>query len=116
MSAPAWVVRQRSSSLKKSARDRHKPENERIVMIDLLGQLGRSEDTSLLLGLIEPASSQPIQLAAIAALGQFQDAGLSTPLLVRARAAAPVVRDRIVSLLVSRPSWARALVDALGTT
>ena len=53
-------------------------------MIELLGQLGRSEDASVLLGLIEPASSQPIQLAAVAALGQFQDARLSAPLLVRA--------------------------------
>jgi putative membrane-bound dehydrogenase-like protein len=107
----------RSNAIKAAeeiARDRHRPENERIMMIDLLGQLGRSEDISALLGLIEPASSQPIQLAAIAALGQFQDAALSTALLVRARAAPPVVRDRIVSLLASRASWARALVDALG--
>jgi putative membrane-bound dehydrogenase-like protein len=96
------------------ARDRHKPENDRIAMIELLGQLGRSEDTSVLLELIELTSSQQIQLAAIAALGHFQDTGMAQPLLVRAHSASPVVRDRIVSLLASRPSWARALVDAVG--
>ena len=77
------------------------------------GQLGRSEDTRTLLGLIEPPASQQVQLAAVAALGHFQDAGLSAPLLARARAAAPVVRDRMLSLLASRPAWARALVDAV---
>jgi putative membrane-bound dehydrogenase-like protein len=96
------------------AQDRHKPENERIAMIDLLGQLGRSEDLSALIELIEPASSQPIELAAIAALGRYQDAGMAQPLLARVHSASPVVRDRIVSLLASRHSWARALVDAVG--
>lgn len=97
----------------KLARDARAPQSERSVMIDLLGQLGRSDDRAVLLGLIEPASSQAIQLAAVAALGRFQAADLSGPLLTRARAAAPLVRERIVGLLASRPAWARALVDAV---
>ena len=96
------------------ARDPRKPESERALMIELLGQLGRSQDTGVLLGLIEARSNGPIPLASIAALGHFQDDALSAPLLVRARAGAPVVRDRIIGLLASRPGWARALVDALG--
>ena len=63
---------------------------------------------------IAPASSQQVQLAALAALGHFQDPALAAPLLARARKAEPAVRDRIISLLASRPAWARALVDAVG--
>jgi putative membrane-bound dehydrogenase-like protein len=96
------------------ASDRNKPESDRVALIDLLGQLGRSEHTPVLMGLIEPAASQTIQLAAIAALGRFQDAGLAAQLLVRARSASHAVRERILSLLASRPAWAGALVDAVG--
>ncbi len=55
-----------------------------------------------------------LQLAAVAALGRYQEASLSAPLLSRARSAAPPVRTNIFALLASRPAWARALVDALG--
>ena len=95
------------------ARDSHAPESARIAMIELLGQLGRAGDRAVLLELIAPAISQSIGLAAVAGLGHFKDDALATPLLTRCRTAAPVVRDRIVSLLCSRPAWARELVDAL---
>ena len=88
-------------------------ETSRIAMIELLGQLGRAGDRAVLLGLIEPSSSQSIQLAAVAGLGRFQDDLLAAPLLARGRTASPVVRDRIVGLLASRPAWAGALVDAV---
>ena len=83
-------------------------------MIELLGQLGRTEDTGVLLGLIEGFERDRSRLRRSPRLGHFQDDALSAPLLVRARTAAPVVRDRIIGLLASRPGWARALVDALG--
>jgi putative membrane-bound dehydrogenase-like protein len=96
------------------ARDRHKPENERISAIELLGQLARAEDSTALLGLIEPGSSVPIQLAAVSALGQFQEASLSDSLLSLARSTPQQVRNRILAALVSRPAWASALVSAVG--
>ncbi len=95
------------------AGDRHQPSDQRIAMIALLGQLGRRVDIAALSALCDPVESESIQLAALAALGQFQDASLAPALLARARAAAPVVRDRIVSTLASRPDWARALVEAM---
>jgi putative heme-binding domain-containing protein len=98
----------------KLARDPHAHENERSAMIELLGQLGRGQDAIVLLGLIDPGSSTSIQLAAVSALGRFQDPALSASLLSHARSAAPPVRDRVVNLLASRPAWARALVDAVG--
>jgi putative membrane-bound dehydrogenase-like protein len=98
----------------KLACDPRKPESQRIAMIELLGQLGRAVDTKALLGLIAPGSSQQVQIAAVNALGHFQDTALSAPLLARAQSAAPFVRDRAIGLLGSRPEWARALVDAVG--
>ena len=53
-------------------------------MIALLGQLGRPVDIAALSALFDPVESESIQLAALAALGQFQDASLAPVLLVRA--------------------------------
>ncbi len=78
----------------KLARDPRKPESERIAMIELLGELGRDVDRPVLLGFLAPGASQQIQLAAVAALGQFQDAvSVSTAAGAR-RSGVPVVRDR----------------------
>ncbi len=98
----------------KVACDPRKPESERIAMIGLLGELGRDVDRPVLLGLLAPGVSQQIQLAAVAALGHFQDASLSAPLLARAGSGVPAVRNAIIGLLASRAAWAGALVDAVG--
>jgi putative membrane-bound dehydrogenase-like protein len=97
----------------KLACDPRAAESLRIAMIELLGQLARTEDRQVLLRLIEPSSSQSIQLAAVAGLGHWKEDALAAPLLERGRAATPAVRDRIMSLLCSRPAWARALVEAV---
>ncbi len=91
---------------------------ERIAMIELLGQLGRAEDRlaacwALLERGLEPSRSS---LPRSPPSGEFQDASVG-------RAVARVAtdpprrpcRDRILGLLASRPAWARALVDALGS-
>jgi putative heme-binding domain-containing protein len=98
----------------KLASDRHEPENRRIAMIGLLGELGRADDASALLSFLDKDSSAALQLAAVAALGRYHDASLSAPMLSRARSAPPLVRSAILALLASRPAWAKALVDAIG--
>jgi len=90
------------------------PEAHRINLIELLGQLGRPDDAPLLIQTLRRASSQEVQLAAVAALGQFPQPSTAAPLLAQYRLASPPVRDRILSLLCTRPAWVRFLLDAIG--
>ena len=90
------------------------PEADRIALIELLGEIGRTNDLSVLTRTLKPESSQPIRLAAIAALGHFHEPALAASLLNCYRSGAPVVRDRVLSLMCSRPVWTKALLDAIG--
>jgi putative heme-binding domain-containing protein len=96
----------------KIVRDPRAPESDRISLIELLGQLGRPEDLPVLISTLDSGSSQAIQLAAIAALGQFQQPTIAARLLARYRTAQAVVRDQLLALLCTRPAWAGALLDA----
>jgi putative membrane-bound dehydrogenase-like protein len=87
-------------------------QSDRIALIELLGQLGRPEDLPVLIEAFESGSSQALQLAAIAALGQFQQPTIAGRLLARYRNAPAMVRDQVLALLCTRPSWAGALLDA----
>ena len=107
-SAPAWEAAARKIG------DSTAPAADRIALIDVLGELGRTEDLSALTGLLKPGSSQAIQLAAVAALGHFEEPALAAPLLKHCRLATPAVRARVLDLMCSRAAWAKALVDALG--
>ncbi len=97
----------------KGACDPTVPETDRIALIALLGELGRAQDQTALVAIFRSEPSQPIQVAAIAALGHFHEPALAVPLLKQYRAAAPVIRDRILGLMCTRPDWTRALLDAI---
>jgi putative membrane-bound dehydrogenase-like protein len=90
------------------------PEVDRITLIELLGQLGRPDDAPLLIQTLGRGSSETVQLAVLAALGQLRQPTMAAPLLAYYREASPLVRDRILSLLCTRPAWARSLLDAIG--
>jgi putative membrane-bound dehydrogenase-like protein len=89
------------------------PEPERIALIELLGELGRTQDLAALKALLNPRSSPAIQLAVVNALGQFQEPELAARLLEYARTASPGVRDRVLGLVCTRPAWTNALLDAI---
>jgi putative membrane-bound dehydrogenase-like protein len=88
-------------------------EPDRIAVIELLGELGRAEDLPALVKQLNTPPSQAIALAAIAALGHFRDPAVATALLARYRVASPVVRDRILGLICTRPTWTSALLDSI---
>jgi putative heme-binding domain-containing protein len=97
----------------KQAGDAHARESDRIALIELLGQLGRTQDGPVLIAILRRDPSPPIQLAAIAALGSFGQPALAPPLLEHARSAPPAIRDRILGILCTRPDWTAALLDAI---
>jgi putative membrane-bound dehydrogenase-like protein len=94
-------------------RETSAPDADRIALIELLGQLGRPEDAALLVETLEHGSNPAIELAALAALGQFPQPVPAAPLLKHYQHASPTVRTRILSLLCTRTTWARALLDAI---
>jgi putative membrane-bound dehydrogenase-like protein len=97
----------------KQARDPAISESDRIALIDLLGQLGRPEDGSLLVEIMRNGTSSQIQLAAANALGRFSEGSIGEALIERCRSAAPALRGQLVSLLCTRPEWAGQLLDAI---
>ena len=91
----------------------HADQADRLAMIELLGQLHGPDDLPVLLALVEPAASQALQRAALAAIGQFQQPEIAAALLARYRSASPPIGERMIGLLCSRPAWARELLAAV---
>jgi putative membrane-bound dehydrogenase-like protein len=89
------------------------PDAERTALVEVLGQLARPESRSTLLGLLDPPTKPALQLAAVNALGGFRQPEVAGQLLERYARLPKPARDRVVSLLCSRASWAGPLLDAL---
>src|SRR5262249_2721849 len=89
------------------------PESVRIAMLELLGQIARPKDMDFLCGTLGNAKAQAIELAAISALGHFDQPAIAEVLLARCGSGSPAVRDRSLALLCSRRAWAAALLDAV---
>jgi putative membrane-bound dehydrogenase-like protein len=97
----------------KLARDLRAAESDRAAMIELLGQLGRTEDFPAIAGLFQHDASPTIQIAALGALGAFPQHATARTLLERYPSAAPAVRARILAWLCTRRDWVSALLDAI---
>lgn len=85
----------------------------RIEMIRLLGELAVAEDVAFLAEFITDPSSNAsveVQLACLDALGGYEDPALGTRLLKQYQHVGPRVRVRLFDLLLSRKSWAEALL------
>jgi len=99
------------------AEDAKVPESERAALIELLGQLAPREALPALLRLIGDSghSRVAIQSAVLGALGGYQDPDVAARLLeVYPKLPAPQ-RDRVLTLLCSRPVWVGRLLDALAS-
>jgi putative heme-binding domain-containing protein len=99
----------------KLAGEANAPLSERISLIELIGQLARPEDASVLVGLLRSGSGESIALAAIPALANFPQSTAAASLLNYYPAASVQARDRILALLCSRPAWAKALLQAMAS-
>lgn len=89
------------------------PAAERLAYIDLLGQSARPECQLVLLHLIEATNSKPIRMAALSALQAFDDPAVAAAVLKDYADMDADLRSRARALLVGRPAWAAALLDAV---
>jgi putative heme-binding domain-containing protein len=76
--------------------------------------LGSTESAlSQLVPLLDATRPNTIQLAALQTLGERDDPRIAAALIARWKALGPATRREAVEILLSRPSWVGALLDAL---
>jgi putative membrane-bound dehydrogenase-like protein len=90
------------------------PENSREAATKLLGHGPlSSEDLILFCNLVTGSTPNTIRAAALAALRRQRSNEIATHLLGQWRQTAPAVRTELVTMLISREGWARALLAAV---
>ena len=99
-----------------SATDPAAPVAQRQAAVALLGQGfdWPEDDLKALVALLVPTVPVPLQQAAVKALGQIEPPVTPERLLAGWDTYAPDVRRAVLDLLISRVSWANALLDRLG--
>jgi putative heme-binding domain-containing protein len=85
----------------------------RVEAMGLLGAAGSPDVTPLLLARLDPAESQQIQSAAIAALDRVQDKSIADELVKRLPSLSPKVRSEAIAILLKRPDRAASLLRAM---
>jgi len=85
----------------------------RADAISLLALTGTDPHVSLLQRLVDRRQPEPVQGAAVAALGQSRGDEVAAFLLSKWRDVTPPVRSKAADALVRRPARAKQLVDAL---
>ncbi len=91
--------------------DRKAPPADRAALVELLGQLARPESLPVLLDLVDSDAS--LTPAILNALGGFRDPEIATRILARYPKLPPSLRDRALTLLCTRSSWASELLDVI---
>lgn len=93
--------------------DRGEPATVRLAFISAIAQSGSSDAVARLVPLLDEAESEPIRLAALAALEHFNDATIGRDVLSRYAQLTPALRTRAVGLLCMRAAWSVELVQAV---
>jgi putative membrane-bound dehydrogenase-like protein len=94
-------------------RDPDAPQAERSAFIELTGQLPWPEGLRVLLDLVDDDRSRPLLPAVLGALGGYREPEVSARLLARYPNLNATLRDRVLSLLCTRPAWTEQLLDAV---
>lgn len=98
--------------LKRSA-DAKISEGERTPLIELLGQVGKTDCVPVLLALLESAKTDGLRGAALSALQTFPDVRTADRVLALYPKLSASLRGRAQSLLASRPASGLALLQAV---
>jgi len=88
---------------------------ERLLQTRTLGEVRTPKAQPILLALAQGNQSPALRRAALAALTAYEDEALGTQVLKMVPQLPTEVRAAALSLLVSRPSWNRELLLALGS-
>jgi len=103
------------SHLLKRIADARVSEKERILLVELLDQVGKAENVPLLLDLLATAKTDALRGAVLSALQSFPDARIAERVLALYPRLSPALRTRAQGLLASRPTSALALLQAVDT-
>ncbi len=86
---------------------------KRLEAVQLLGVLGQQSCADALLVLLRSSQPKALTLAVVDALGRFDDEQICTALLEQLSATEPAVRAKTGDVLLSRPSSALRLLNAV---
>src|SRR6185295_3880161 len=83
--------------------------------VRLLGRSGKStaDDQKMLLGLLEPRTPLPLQVAAVQTLARMRGPQVVTMLLRDWKQHSPTLRNAIFDALLTREEWIRQILSAL---
>src|SRR6266542_3255081 len=100
---------------RKTAETADASESDRLLAIRLLGRGPASlrEDAARLGGILQPKFSAPLQQAALERLKQINDPEVPRALLAGWKNYGPALRTEVLNVLLSRPEWARQLLEAI---
>jgi putative membrane-bound dehydrogenase-like protein len=85
----------------------------RADAVGLLALAGPDRQIALLQGLVDPREPEPVQVAAVGALGRASGEAVGTFLLARWRAFTPAVREEAAEALLRDPGRTKLLLAAL---
>ncbi len=96
-----------------TAPDAQRPVAQRVAAIHMLGLMTFAEVKVLLPDLLSFRQPIAVQEAAVATLGQFDDAGVPPLLLEAWPRLSPPLQASAVEVFLSRPEWVAAFLDAV---
>ncbi len=107
------MIRDLMKRVAEAAGDESVPEEERLEAIRLLAHGGFSQVRDSLAKLVDSSQTQAVHFAGIEALERHDDPEIADILLQDWMAQTPDVRSRVLTSLLSRRHWTRALLQAI---
>jgi putative heme-binding domain-containing protein len=89
------------------------PIEDRVALVKCLGETRSTSDINALLALLGPKQPEPLQLAALGALGYFDRVRISEAVLQAYPRLTPAAQGRAIELLCTRRNWAVDLLMAI---
>lgn len=97
----------------RTAADSSQPAQERQQLIAALVDLKVGEVVAVILAFLQEKTPEPIRLAALNQLARFEEPAIADSLLHLYRELDPALRGAVQDLLLRRPAWTRALLEAV---
>ncbi len=95
------------------ASERRLPRASRVAFVEILGQMARPKDLAGLLLIADDDGSRDILPDVLNALGNYREPTVANRLLAHYPNLPPAARDRVLSLLCTRPVWAGQVLEAM---
>ena len=107
-------IRESFSALIEDAMNRHLDSGRRISLLGMLAEFGKPEIAQPLLELVQSDDPEPVRVAALKALGRFDDAHVTSALIeLHQSSISPAMKSQILDVLFGRRSFAKAWLMAV---